>query len=975
MFIRIPNRAVKYLLFFLFVQLVFINWGQNPSNDNCFGAISLSPSSSCLPLTGTTSNATQSFIGCTGVANDDVWYSFTATQANLAVQVSGTAGFNPVVEVFSGGCSNNSSLACVNNTANGGTEIASLTNLIIGVTYTVRVYHFANTAPSTPNFTICVSPIATIPSCLTATPAGNTCSQTTLICNVDGYCGSTSANYTADYWPELNAAFCGSIENNSFVSFVANASIVSLNVWVTSSTQNNGIQMMVFSAQNCAGPVNTFACYSPMPPSPNAQVVTIAGLTAGSTYYLMIDGYAGDVCNYVIGVNSGILVSGNISASQTNICLGNSVTLTASGGDGNYNWASSPDLSASSGNSITATPASLGPNSYTMTTNSSNPLCPSVSTSGITINVFDTPTPNAGIDDTVCLGTPIYLQGQASNSVNLMSWNFNTQGISPTPQVSFYPNFSSLSPTVTVNQPGLYNFILRETSSICGISRDTVRILVLDTTVSAQVTPPSCSGSVDGQLEILSPYANTFSIDNGLTWQAQALFSNLQAGIYPICASLPFGCQTCSTATITNPNSLQLTATNDTVICQNGTATIQALGEGPFSYTYYWQGLSSANSSVEIQSSQDTSIFVFAVSDFGCYTDTVEVLVMINPPLSASLTPSQSICHNAAAILSAVASGGNGGPYTFNWQSISATQGLSSNITVSPEELTTYVVQISDGCESTPLSLSSQISIIEITPLIEASSYTACEPAMFFLTNLTPVDQVQSLLWEINGIEFTNNNEILLSSLMAGVYDVSLVLTTPEGCVDSTIYQDYLTVFPKPVASFMYSPSELNMFNTNTVLINTSSESDQLSWSVPMGLPSSSTEAIFPISFPDGISGNYEVSLQVVSENGCVDSITQIVQVKPDILIYAPNTFTPDGDEHNNLWYIQTNGIDIYNYNLKILNRWGETIWLSTDPNEKWDGYYMGNPIQEGAYSWFLMVKDPENDGSYNYNGFVNILR
>ena len=97
MFIRIPNRAVKYLLFFLFVQLVFINWAQNPSNDNCFGAISLSPSSSCLPLTGTTSNATQSFIGCTGVANDDVWYSFTATQANLAVQVSGTAGFNPVV--------------------------------------------------------------------------------------------------------------------------------------------------------------------------------------------------------------------------------------------------------------------------------------------------------------------------------------------------------------------------------------------------------------------------------------------------------------------------------------------------------------------------------------------------------------------------------------------------------------------------------------------------------------------------------------------------------------------------------------------------------------------------------------------------------------------------------------------------------------------------------------------------------------
>ncbi len=963
-----------------FIGLLLNVWStyfltQAPINDNCFGAISINPSNTCIPVSGTTSNATQSLIGCTGVANDDVWYSFVANQSNLAVQVSGSTGFNPVVEVFSGGCSINSSLACVNNNGNGGTEIANLSNLIIGVTYWIRVYHFAATSPSTPNFTICISPIATIPSCMTATPAGNTCAQATLICNVDGYCGSTASTYTADYWPELNTAFCGSIENNSFISFVANSNIVSLNVWVTSSTQNNGIQMMVFSAQNCSGPVNTYACYSPLPPGPNAQLISIAGLTAGNTYYLMIDGYAGDVCDYVIGVNSGILVSGNISAPQTNICLGNSVVLTASGGDGNYSWGNSSELSTLIGASVVATPTTTGPHSYTMTTSSSNPLCPTVSTSGITINVFDLPAPNAGIDDTLCLGSPINLIGQASNPQNLISWNFNTFGISPTPQVTFNPNFSSLNPTVTVNQPGLYSFILRETSNVCGITRDTVKILVIDPSVTSVTNSPSCAGGLDGQIQINSPFANQFSIDNGLNWQSQPLFTNLVAGSYTICASIPFGCQICTIETIVNPNPLQLTVSNDTIICQNGLATIFANGEGNENYSYFWNNNYSLDSVLEITSNEDTTISVFALSESGCFTDTLEINVSVYPPISASISPNQIVCPNSQITLNCQASGGNGGPYLFEWVSNLTTQGFLSSLLINPNEPTTYIVQISDACESALVTLSSEITFYSISPSIEANQYSACEPASFLLTNETPINQVQSVYWQVDGIGYINSSEILLNQLSAGIYDVLFIITTPEGCLDTSLFQNYLTVFPTPVASFTYSPNELNMFNTNTVLENTSTNSDQVNWYIPMGNPESSTESSFQVSFPDGQTGNYEVFLQVISEYGCMDSISQVIQINPDLLIYAPNTFTPDGDEHNNLWYIHTNGIDIYNFTLRILNRWGETIWMSYDPNEKWDGYYLGDPVQEGVYSWNLSAKVPQNDAVFFYSGHVNVIR
>ncbi|TNF47614.1 MAG: hypothetical protein EP305_07295, partial [Bacteroidetes bacterium] len=126
------------LLLVFLTQFVFAQ----PSNDECFSAISLTPNSSCIPVTGTVSGATQSMPGCTGTADDDVWYSFVANQPTLSVQVTGSAGFNAVIQVFSGSCSSLFSMNCVNVSGNGGSESANLTGLVNGATYFIRVYHF-----------------------------------------------------------------------------------------------------------------------------------------------------------------------------------------------------------------------------------------------------------------------------------------------------------------------------------------------------------------------------------------------------------------------------------------------------------------------------------------------------------------------------------------------------------------------------------------------------------------------------------------------------------------------------------------------------------------------------------------------------------------------------------------------------------------------------------------------------------------
>ena len=71
-----------------------------------------------------------------------------------------------------------------------------------------------------------------------------------------------------------------------------------------------------------------------------------------------------------------------------------------------------------------------------------------------------------------------------------------------------------------------------------------------------------------------------------------------------------------------------------------------------------------------------------------------------------------------------------------------------------------------------------------------------------------------------------------------------------------------------------------------------------------------------------------------------MDTITKNLTVNSDILFFAPNSFTPDGDEFNQSWKWSVQGIDDQDFSLFIFNRWGEILWETHDPNSEWDGTY-----------------------------------
>ncbi|WP_035653845.1 T9SS sorting signal type C domain-containing protein [Flavobacterium saliperosum] len=131
------------------------------ANDNCevATALTVNPSTTCTSTTaGTTVNATQSMTGCTGTADDDVWYSFVATSSSHTVSVTPGTLVNAILEAYSGTCgqaSLTSISGCVNGNA-AGTETTTLTGLTAGSTYYVRV-HSAASGSGQGTFTMCVT--------------------------------------------------------------------------------------------------------------------------------------------------------------------------------------------------------------------------------------------------------------------------------------------------------------------------------------------------------------------------------------------------------------------------------------------------------------------------------------------------------------------------------------------------------------------------------------------------------------------------------------------------------------------------------------------------------------------------------------------------------------------------------------------------------------------------------------------------
>jgi gliding motility-associated-like protein len=122
--------------------------------------------------------------------------------------------------------------------------------------------------------------------------------------------------------------------------------------------------------------------------------------------------------------------------------------------------------------------------------------------------------------------------------------------------------------------------------------------------------------------------------------------------------------------------------------------------------------------------------------------------------------------------------------------------------------------------------------------------------------------------------------------------------------------------------------------------------------------------------------GIYTVQLIASNQGLCPDTAIQQIKIKDELVIYVPNTFTPDDDGLNDVFLpILTSFVDPDKYEFEIYDRWGERIFYTDEPEQGWDGKYYGDISQDGTYTWRIKYRHILAEENKLIHGHVNLIR
>ena len=187
----------------------------------------------------------------------------------------------------------------------------------------------------------------------------------------------------------------------------------------------------------------------------------------------------------------------------------------------------------------------------------------------------------------------------------------------------------------------------------------------------------------------------------------------------------------------------------------------------------------------------------------------------------------------------------------------------------------------------------------------------------------------------------------------ADEYNVTLIVTTDQGCVDSLT--QLVDIYPGPNAQFTPNPSSAYVEEDISFDDETESDFPISNWDWDFEDGNFSEEQSPSHDYAEG--GDYEVVLIVEDENGCIDTTSQTVNIYLPPLV--PAAFSPNGDNNNDVLFVYGGPFETLEF--KVYNNWGEVIFESNQQSDGWDGTFKGEEQPVGVYVW--TVRATSNDG------------
>jgi gliding motility-associated-like protein len=272
------------------------------------------------------------------------------------------------------------------------------------------------------------------------------------------------------------------------------------------------------------------------------------------------------------------------------------------------------------------------------------------------------------------------------------------------------------------------------------------------------------------------------------------------------------------------------------------------------------------------------------------------------------------------------------------------------------------------GCKDV---ISKGIYVAE-TPTINISGNDACtgENIQFNATGKINSGSITSYSWTFGDGATSGLQNPLHAYASPSTWNVSCTITSDKGC---TAVGGPMSVvsFPKPVADFSFEQLTSRGIETDHKLTFTGSGATGYLWTFYNGSTDFTGGPVFK-TFTD--TGRKPVKLWVVNTDGCTDSVTHLIYLKPELQMWIATSFSPNNDGLNETFGPST-VFGLSKFHMKIMDRWGELLFKSDDPKVPWDGRdKQGDPVPEGVYAYEISFR--YIDGKiFVYQGTITVLR
>lgn len=420
------------------------------------------------------------------------------------------------------------------------------------------------------------------------------------------------------------------------------------------------------------------------------------------------------------------------------------------------------------------------------------------------------------------------------------------------------------------------------------------------------------------------------------------------------------GCENTATGNITvNPNPTPTISGVDPEYCLSNVTVTPTLT--PAGGTLSGPGVSNNQFNV-LTAGVGSHTLTYSVTQNGC-TGTATVTVNVTGTTPPVFTIQDEICLNAAPI--PLTGTPAGGAFAVGTQTI-------TEFNPQVHGVGTHTVTYTITDPNNPQCLAQASDNITV---IDGAQFTASIPTLFCYGSPNYFVNIQPTGGTLTGTLVTGDS-LMIKTAAPGDYSLTYNYTSPQGC-SGTYAHNFKVDVPLSVDFTVVE----GCFQELTFTASKGAGSGDFTsyeWSEagqPVGIGN-------PFVMTEDEVGMHTYTLIAKNANGCAATAQHSIEVHPGVdaeSLVIPNVITANKDGVNDFITFPLMDNDCIVYDVVIVNRWGQTVFIADKDHPTFDGKTKaGNELSEGVYFYKIVTESfncKEEPFKSKCHGFITITK